>query len=343
MKKVNNHKDLKQSVDEGEVLYQTLVNSLPNPIMIHVNGKVIFANDIISEVTGHSKEEIIGKELADILVDPADPRNKGSFHNLLDNNILDEEEIEIRTENRKVILKNFLLRNNRIKYKGRDAVMSVLIDITERKHLEKYIISKVIETEEKDRKQFAADLHDDLGPTLSSIKLHLGLLENAKDPARSGELLKICHDQLMEAITKMRIISNNLMPRLIESYGLEASVNSFINTMQTEGVFSIEFISNLSGRRFLKQIELHFYRIICELINNTIKHSGAKVARIKLNFSKDVLLLTYTDDGKGYKIEDIDNKKIGMGIGNILQRVNLIDGKIEFRTVKGKTVVKISK
>ncbi len=147
----------------------------------------------------------------------------------------------------------------------------------------------------------------------------------------------------MEAITKMRIISNNLMPRLIESYGLEASVNSFINTMQTEGVFSIEFISNLSGRRFLKQIELHFYRIICELINNTIKHSGAKVARIKLNFSKDVLLLTYTDDGKGYKIEDIDNKKIGMGIGNILQRVNLIDGKIEFRTVKGKTVVKISK
>ena len=123
--------------------------------------------------------------------------------------------------------------------------MSILIDITERKHLEKYIISKVIETEEKDRKQFAADLHDDLGPTLSSIKLHLGLLEHQKDQARFIEILKICNDQLTEAIAKMRIISNNLMPRLIDNYGLEASLNSFINTMQTEGVFSIEFTSNL--------------------------------------------------------------------------------------------------
>ena len=227
------HKDLKQTAEESEVLYQTLVNCLPNPILIHVDGKVVFANDIIIEVTGHIKDEIIGKELAEILIDPADPKNGSSFKNLLNNTILDEEEIEIRTENRKVVLKNFLLRNSRIKYKGQDAVMSILIDITERKYLEKYILSKVIETEEKDRKQFAADLHDDLGPTLSSIKLHLGLLEHSKDPVRSGEMLKICNDQLTEAIAKMRIISNNLMPRLIDNYGLEASLNSFINTMQT--------------------------------------------------------------------------------------------------------------
>ncbi len=343
MTKADLQKELKQSVEEGEVLYQTLVNCLPNPILIHVNGKVVFANDIIIEVTGHNKDEIIGKDLADILVDPADPKNRSSFHNLLNNTILDEEEIEICTENRKVVLKIFLLRNSRIKYKGQEAVMSILIDITERKHLEKYIISKVIETEEKDRKQFAADLHDDLGPTLSSIKLHLGLLEHAKDPARYSETLKICNDQLTEAIAKMRIISNNLMPRLIDSYGLEASLNSFINTMQTEGVFSIEFTSNLKGRRFLKQIELHFYRIICELINNTVKHAGASVTKMKLNYSRNLLNMIYSDNGKGYNVDELDKKKVGMGIANILQRVNLIDGKIEFRKKKGKTEVKITK
>ena len=343
MKKSDLHKELKQSAKESEVLYKTLVNSLPNPILIHVNGKVIFANDIILEVTGHNKDEIIGKDLADFFIDPADPMNKSPFHNLLNDSFPDEEEIEIRTENRKVVLKNFLLRNSRIKYKGQDAIMSILIDITERKHVEKYILSKVIETEEKDRKQFAADLHDDLGPTLSSIKLHLGLLEHVKDPTRFSETLKICNDQLTEAIAKMRIISNNLMPRLIDNYGLEASLNSFFITMQTEGVFSINFTSNLKGRRFPKQTELHFYRIICELINNTLKHAGASEANIKLNYSGGLLHLNYSDNGKGYNVDELDKKKTGMGIGNILQRVNLIDGKIEFLKKKGKTVVKIVK
>jgi PAS domain S-box-containing protein len=337
------HKELKQSVEESELLYQTLVNALPNPILIHINGKLLFANDIVSEVTGHSKEEIIGKALADILIDPTDPKNKSAFHNLLNGIFPEEEEIVIRTGNRKVVLKNFLLRNSHIKYKGKDAVMSILFDITERKHLEKYILSRVIETEEKDRKQFAADLHDDLGPTLSSIKLHLGLLEHSKDPSRFTETLKICNDQLTEAIAKMRIISNNLMPRLIERYGLEASVQSLISTIQTDGIFSVDCISNLGKKRFLGQVELHFYRIISELINNTVKHAGATKAQVQLKYSGNLLRLYYFDNGKGYDVKNLDEKKTGLGIGNILQRVNLIDGKIEFIRKKGKTEVRVSK
>ena len=133
------------------------------------------------------------------------------------------------------------------------------------------------------------------------------------------------------------------MPRLIDNYGLEASLHSFINTMQTEGIFSIEFNSNIRGKRFPKQIELHFYRIICELINNTVKHAGATKAMIRLNHSRDLLHLVYSDNGKGYNVDELDKKKIGMGIGNILQRVNLIDGKVEFRNKKGKTEVRITK
>ena len=79
------------------------------------------------------------------------------------------------------------------------------------------------------------------------------------------------------------------------------------------------------------------------MINNTVKHAGASVAKIKLNYSRNLLNLVYTDNGKGYNVDELDNKKIGMGIGNILQRVNLIDGKIEFRKQKGKTEVRITK
>jgi PAS domain S-box-containing protein len=332
-----------ESLRESEVLYKTLVNSTPNPILIHVNGKVVFTNDVILQVTGFDKDEIIGKEISELLNDPNDTRNKNPFSNFGGDSLIDEEEFEIRTENRKYVIKSFLIRNIRIKYKGQDAVMTILIDITERKHVEKYLLSKVIETEEKARKQFAADLHDDLGPTLSSIKLHLGLLEQSKDPGKFKETLAIANELLSEAIAKMRLIANNLMPRLIENYGLEAAVNAFVSTIPRKGALSIEMSSNLNGQRFPRQIELHFYRIVCELINNTIKHAGASVASVKLYYSKSLLKLTYSDNGKGYDIGEINAKNSGMGVSNILQRVNVIDGKIQFLNKNRKTVVKIWK
>ncbi|MDP1621018.1 MAG: PAS domain S-box protein [Bacteroidales bacterium] len=343
LKDLAGQKRVEESLRDSEALYRTLVNQLPNPILIHIDGNVVFANDLILEITGYTKDEIIGKNAAALLTDPADTKNRAVFKNLSATAFVEEEEFEIRTENRKVVIKNFLIRNSKIKYKGEDAVMTILIDITERKHLEKYVLGRVIETEEKDRKQFAADLHDDLGPTLSSIKLHLGLLEYSKTPEKFTETLAICTGQLTEAIAKMRLVANNLMPRLIENYGLEAAVNSFVKTMQLDGVFSINFISNLKGRHFQKQTELHFYRIICELINNTVKHAGATNAIVKLNYSKGILTLNYTDNGKGYDINEVKQKSGGMGVGNIIQRVNLIDAKIRFVNRKGKVEVKIRK
>ncbi len=343
LKDLSEHKRAEASLRESEMLYRTLVNQLPNPILIHIDRKVVFANDLILAITGTDHEKIIGMDVAALLSDPADPGNNAIFRNLSGGEFVEEEEFEIRTADRKVVIKNFLIRNSRIKYLGQDAVMTVLTDITGRKHLEKYILSRVIETEEKDRKQFAADLHDDLGPTLSSIKLHLGLLEHSKSPEKFAETLSICNQQLAETISKMRFIANNLMPRLIENFGLEAAINSFAGTMQHEGVFSISFISNLQGRRFQKQAELHVYRIVCELINNTVKHAGASEAIVKLTFSGGVLTLRYTDNGKGYAVGDISQPTGGMGIGNIIQRASLIDAKIRFVNRKKKTEVILTK
>jgi PAS domain S-box-containing protein len=334
---------LQEIFDESERLYKTLVNQLPNPILIHIGGEVVFANDLTLEVTGYDKDEIIGKNVADLLSDPADPATRVIFGDLAAGKLTGESEFEIRSQNRKVIIRSFLLRNTCITYRGRDAVLTILVDITERKHLEKYILSRVMETEEKDRRQFAADLHDDLGPTLSSIKLHLGLLEHSRNPEKFAENLAICNRQLAEAIAKMRIIANNLMPRLIDNFGLEAAASSFIGTMHHEGVFEIRFISNLKGRRFPKQTELHFYRILCELINNTVKHAGATEAVLKLTYRGGILALDYSDNGRGYRVDESKLAAGGMGVGNIIQRAKLVDAVIHFVYTKGKTGVRIRK
>jgi len=113
--------------------------------------------------------------------------------------------------------------------------------------------------------------------------------------------------------------------------------------MSKEGKFSVDLNSNLNNLRFPKAIELHFYRIIGELINNTIKHSGAKHASIRLSFSDGVLLLKYTDDGKGYKLDDALKKPSGTGLSNIFHRVKLLNGDIEFINKKSRTEVRVWK
>jgi PAS domain S-box-containing protein len=320
-----------------------IFNVLPNPVLIHTDGKVVFANEMILRLTGNTMSEVVGKDVVALLADPADLRGIEALKKITGDELESEEEFEIRTDKRNIVIRNFLLRNNRIRYNGIEAVMTILIDITERKHLEKYVISRVIETEEKDRKQFAVDLHDDLGPTLSSIKLHLGLLEIAKTPEKFAETLKICTNQIDEAIAKMRRIANNLMPRLIVNFGLDAALSSFLGSMRHEGVFEIEFRSNLNGARFPKQVELHFYRIISELVNNTLKHSGASGAIVSLKKQRNRLTLVYSDNGKGYDVEEIKKRPGGLGIGNLIQRAVLIDAQITFSRKRKKTVVTIVK
>lgn len=332
---------MKSTIDP--VILADVLNSVPNPILIHENGKVLFANEPVLEMTGFSAKEIAGKTVTELLTDPADPETSEPVMRLARGTFAEEEEFEIRAGSRRVVIRHFLMRNRRLRFYGDDAVLTILVDITERRHLENFMISRILETEEKDRKRFAADLHDDLGPILSSIRLHLGLLENAKDPARFAETLAICNSQLGAAITKIRAVANNLMPRILENFGLEAAIGAFIGTMRQEGTFEVTFISGLKEMRFPKEDELHLYRIVCELINNTVKHAGATAALLSMKCENGSLEMTYSDNGKGYDAGEAGKKPVGMGLANIIRRAGLIGARIEFTRRAGKTEVHLQK
>jgi PAS domain S-box-containing protein len=111
LKDIGSVKEAEVSLVESESLYKTLVNQLPNPIVIHINGKVVFANDLIIEVTGLSNEEVIGKNIADLMTDPNGPSSKLDFGSLMWDSFMEEEEFEIRTEDRKLVIKRYFSIN----------------------------------------------------------------------------------------------------------------------------------------------------------------------------------------------------------------------------------------
>jgi signal transduction histidine kinase len=178
---------------------------------------------------------------------------------------------------------------------------------------------------------------------LSSIKIHLGLEENFTDPSKFIENTRICNELLNEAFVKIRILSNNIMPGVIDQYGLDAAIKSFLKTLQVGKKLSIHFIPALKGQRFTKEIELHIFRIVCELINNSIKHSGGTKVTLRINYSNDCLSLLYSDDGKGYNAEEVLKNPTGIGISNLYYRVSILGGELDFLNKNGKTYVRIRK
>lgn len=183
------------------------------------------------------------------------------------------------------------------------------------KKLEKDIITKQIETQEQERRIIAADLHDDLGATLSLLNRR-ALKEN----------FSIENQNLIEkAIKDLRSISRNLLPADFETYGLIASLEKYILSLNEQQTVKFTFI-NFGERVPLKHdTELNIYRIITELSNNVMKHSKAQNATVQLIYHPNHLFVSVEDDGKGLEISK-DN--LGIGLKNVISRIEYLQAKV---------------
>jgi PAS domain S-box-containing protein len=209
------------------------------------------------------------------------------------------------------------------------------IDITEKRNLEKIILAKTFETEEKEKKRLARDFHDDLGPMLATIKLRMEMFAD-------GEEINSCSDMLTECIDKLRIITHGQSPILVENYGLYPAVYSYIRNIEKTKRISFNLTSNMEEVRFKTEFEVHLYRIITELVNNTIKYSGAANAFLDMKAENGSIRVVYSDDGPGYEIEMKPTAVSGTGVLNIKSRVKIMNGKISFLRIDGHTIVVIN-
>ena len=205
-------------------------------------------------------------------------------------------------------------------------IQAIVRDITERKHLEKKILEAIIETEEKERARFATNLHDDIGPLLSSIKMYINSLPKVKSKEKQDFIIEQVNEIVKEAILSTKEISNDLSPHILKNYGLNSAINTFIEKVSPQ--INIQYENSIKSLRFSDPIETNIYRIVKELINNTIKHARAKKIEIKLNYGHAVLSLYYLDDGRGLSKKKVDSK--GMGMNNLINRTRLLEGNYSF-------------
>jgi PAS domain S-box-containing protein len=227
----------------------------------------------------------------------------------------------------------FLLKNE---YLQSVKFIASFIDISDRMNLERRVLNTMIDTEEKERVRVARELHDGVGPLLSSLKMYLQWMQMKDSKANKQELMADAETLIDQTLQTIRDISFNLSPHLLQNYGLVVAVESFIG--KVKGVGSINFHFNPNGLtgRLNEESEVILYRALTECINNTLKYAQAHNVFIDFIVNDGVLCVSYRDDGIGFDASEVLNRKTGMGLFNMQSRLKAINGKVSFKSEKGK-------
>ena len=202
-----------------------------------------------------------------------------------------------------------------------------------RRILENRLMTAVLRTEERSRAEFSRELHDGLGPLVSSAKMSLSLLSRAEMEDKNRDILKNTASVIDEAIRSLREISNNLSPHVLINFGLVRGINNFVDRVGSMHDVQISFRTPLREERFDSNIEVILYRVVCELINNSLKHSACKHITLSLTLENKHLRLEYHDDGRGFDPNNVLDS--GMGLSNIRSRISSLEGRFRLSSAPG--------
>lgn len=206
--------------------------------------------------------------------------------------------------------------------------VSVLaIDITE-KILQEYKITRaIIKTQENERYQIGAELHDNVCQILASSLMSFRLLKERLDPA-GIQLFNQSQDCITLALEEIRNLSHRLAPAFFEESTMAEAFARLLNEFNADSKFSIilNFDKKVAKERIHMDLQLNLYRILQEQLSNIAKYSKAKLIKVDIRVDKHTLKMQVTDDGVGFNVKEI---KDGIGISNMKRRSELFLGKLE--------------
>jgi two-component system NarL family sensor kinase len=195
----------------------------------------------------------------------------------------------------------------------------------------------VLKGEEQERTRLAKDLHDGLGGMLSGIKYSLNTMKgNLIMTPDNLQAFERSIDMLDSSINEMRRVAHNMMPEALVKFGLDTALKDFCIDINQSGALLVNYQSIGMEKAEIEQTAaIAIYRIVQELINNTMKHAAAKTAIVQVSKTNDTISITVEDDGKGFNPVILQRAK-GIGWSNIQSRVEYLKGKLDVQSEPGK-------
>jgi len=323
---------LESEARQSENKFRNIFNNSKDAIVItSFNGKILDANIVFCNFFGIEKCEIENYSMNDLVSDKE--------YRILDEKLeqiqyTDLPSFELSAADPKGNKVPFELLSKVIDYEDKKAVLTIIRDITERTQEERKILNAIIDTEEKERQWFAQELHDGLGPMILTARLYIESYFKETDEKEKNYLSGKIIGLLNETLATTKEISNKLSSILLQNEGLVKAIRIFCKRIEETGRIKFAIKSNLVNNPDT-MLTTSLYRIISELIQNTLKHAEANKISITLKQHPMSISLHYKDNGKGMEKDKIMNMQKGIGLFNIINRVKSLKGSVEMISSPG--------
>lgn len=201
-------------------------------------------------------------------------------------------------------------------------------------------LQSMINGQESERTRIAKDLHDGLGGLFSTIKMHFSTLQYEQPQLKTEPLFSKSYEMVNTASEEVRRIAHNMMPEVLIKLGLVQAVQELCNSISAGKLLQASLQAYGMDQRLSPSTEVMLFRILQELLNNIIKHSGATQAIIQFNREGNRLSVTVEDNGRGFSRAESDGKAHS-GLDSVESRVNYLNGKLSIDSQKevGTTVM----
>ena len=200
-----------------------------------------------------------------------------------------------------------------------------------------------VTAQEEERRRIAREIHDGLGQILTAVKFNLEILEDTlaggSDERKRLEEVK---NLLDNAMNEAREISYNLMPSVLDDFGLAPALQLFCEQFSTRRNIDVQFHAHGLARRLDPSIEIGLYRIAQEALNNVAKHAGATESTVQIIMHEEGIRMTIEDNGKGIAIRSQTVRRPGqegMGLVSMRERAGSFNGILTIDSTPGKGTV----
>ena len=242
--------------------------------------------------------------------------------------LLLESEKKMQTANAELRQTNKMLTETR----------EALLEATRQQHQreineQKLRTAYLMEGQEEERKRVALEIHDGLGQMLTALKYGIEKMrDSAMETEKAQQHLKDVGQLVSQVITEARTISFDLMPSVLSDFGLSSALKLLTTQTSNNSGLPVTFVTNGSGNRFAKNIEIGLYRITQEAIHNALKYANATEIAVELWLKKKYIHLRITDNGNGFRYENKlyqpQENGIAHGLSNMKERAFILNGEI---------------
>ena len=326
---------------EAETRMEALLNTaVDGIIVIDEHGCIESFNPAAERIFGYTAAQMTGRNVSRLMPSPHRARHDGYIQHYLETG---EARIigigrEVTGRRADGTLFPMDLAVSEVQVGGRRTFTGIIRDVSERKRLEKAIV----DASEMERKQIGQDLHDTVSQQLAGLTMLTRVLQQKirRRPDEAAQTLAQDANRVAElaatALTQVKNISHGLFPVELERNGLGAALRQL--TQQQDALFGVAcgYTESAGIPALDGSVAVHLYRIAQEALSNAIKHAHARRIDLCLDRTRQGLVLTVEDDGRGLP-PDVEDRG-GLGLAIMQYRANMIGAELSLASPPGKGV-----